>query len=157
MPEFVEASVLELVESFTSGAESQKAQILSVVSPQLSSLLGWYARKLAGRAVRDKSRKDLRDGLIALVIAANETDFRDIMAPLALLHNSALLLHEDPQVLFEEAANATTRTVRNFLEQFASKPAKLKSIQAYGFEEGTGPLGFDYVPLLPEYGGSTPL
>jgi hypothetical protein len=32
----------------------------------------------------------------------------------------------------------------------------LQDIETFGFSEGTGPLGFDYLPRLAEFGGSTP-
>ncbi len=94
MPEFVEPYVTELVDRFTSCSEAERNQLLSLMSRE-SPVFGWYARKLAGRAIRDNSQKDLWNGLMALVIFANKTDFRDLMAPLALLHHSALRLQQD--------------------------------------------------------------
>jgi hypothetical protein len=155
MPEFVEANVSELVEFFPSYTESQREQILSSASPELSSVLGWYARKLAGRAVRERSRKDVLNGLIALAIAAQNWDFRDLMSPLALLHNSALRLQEDPRILFEEVSEISAQSARNLLKQFLARSPGLKSIHTFGFEEGTGPLGFDYVPY-PSTGDQRP-
>jgi len=156
MPEFVEPLVSELVASFTSYSGAGKDHALSEISPEVRSILGWYARKLAGRAVRESSRADLWNGLLAVAILASGEDFRDSMAPLALLYNSALRLREDPKVLFEAASKISTQQAGNLLEEFLRRPADLKSIQAFGFTEGVGPLGFDYVPLLPEYGGPTP-
>lgn len=156
MPDFVEPLISELVASFSSYSEIQQQEVLSTISPEVSSLFGWYARKLAGRAVRDCSREDLRNGLFALLISAHSGDFRDAMAPLALLYNSALRLQEDPKVLFEKASRASSQPVKNLLEEFLRRPIDLKSIQTFGFSEGVGPHGFDYAPFLPEYGGPTP-
>jgi hypothetical protein len=78
------------------------------------------------------------------------------MPTLALLHNSALRLQEDPNALFGAISRISTQPVSNLLETFLSRPPELKTIHAFGFSEGTGPDGFDYVPLLPEYGGPTP-
>lgn len=157
MPDFVEPLITELVASFSSYPEIQQRQLLSTVTPEMSSLLGWYARKLAGRAVRDCSHEDLRNGLLALLISAHGGDFRDAMAPLALLYNSALRLQEEPKALFETASTALSQPAKKLLDEFLKRPADLKSVQAFGFSEGMGPHGFDYVPLLPEYGGPTPL
>jgi len=49
MPDFVEPLVAGLVSSFDSSSELQRRQLLSIASPELSLVLGWYARKLAGR------------------------------------------------------------------------------------------------------------
>jgi hypothetical protein len=157
MPEFVEPLVTKLIDSFVSNPALHRDQLLDYVSPQLSMLLGWYARKLAGRAVRDHSKGDLWRGLIALAISASKGDFRDVLAPLALLHNSVLLLDEDPKLLFEAASKTSTASVEQLFASFLDRSPAEKSIIAFGFSEGSGPAGFDYVPLLPEYGGPTPL
>jgi hypothetical protein len=156
MPEFVEPLAAELVVWFGSSSELQRQQMLSNVSPRLCPVLGWYARKLAGRAVRDHSQDDLWNGLIAAAISASQEDFRDLMAPLALLHNSALLLRQDPVSLFEAAAKTSTIGVATFFRSFLDRSPEKKSISVFGFSEGKGPQGFDYIPLLPEYGGPTP-
>ena len=157
MPEFVEPLVTEVVNSLSSIHESYRRQLLSAVSPELSSVLGWYARKLAGRAVRDHSREDLVHGLVALAISASKGDFRDAMAPLALLYNSALHLQEDTKSLFEAASSLSTPQVAELFNSFINRPLDQKSIGVFGFSEGIGPFGFDYLPLLPEYGGPTPI
>jgi|SRR5215467_2452347 len=156
MPDFVEPLVSGLVSSFATYSDSEKSELVSAISVETSSVFGWYARKLAGRSVRESSREDLWKGLLALAISALGVDTRDSLAPLALLHNSALRLGEDPNSLFEAAARISTQPGRSLLEGFLRRPEGLKSIGTFGFTEGTGPLGFDYLPLLPEYGGPTP-
>ncbi|MEA2679615.1 MAG: hypothetical protein QOK03_1337 [Candidatus Binataceae bacterium] len=156
MPEFVEPLVTRLVDSFSACPEPPRLRLLSAVTPELSSILGWYARKSAGRAVRDRSREDLLRGLVALAISGGKGDFRDAMAPLALLYNSALRLQEDPTLLFDAASRISTPQVVQLFRSFVDRPAAQKSTSLFGFSEGTGPFGFDYVPLLPEYGGPTP-
>jgi hypothetical protein len=156
MPAFVEPLVDELVSSFASSSPVERRKLLTSVSPELSSVLGWYARKLAGRAVRDRSTFDLKNAMAALALVASRADFRDAMAPLALLNNSALLLGEDPRSLFDAASKMSTQPAADLFRAFQSRPSDQKSIGAFGFSEGVGPHGFDYVPLLAEYGGPTP-
>lgn len=156
MPGFVEPLVTELVTSFVSSDADDRNKLLSVVSPALSDLLGWYARKLAGRAVREGSQADLWNGLIAMAISTSRGDFRDAMAPLSLLYNSAIRLKEDPQALFMAASKTSTHSVVELFEGFLKRPTDQKSIGVCGFSEGVGPDGFDYLPLLPEFGGPTP-
>jgi hypothetical protein len=156
MPDYVEPLVTELVGSFASSPESLRRQLLAVISPEISSVLGWYARRLAGRAVRDRSRADMWNGLIAMAICASQGDFRDAMAPLALLHRSAVHLKEDPRALFETAARLSTQSAVELFGAFLNRTHAQQSIDVFGFSEGLGPDGFDYLPLLPEYGGPTP-
>ena len=157
MPEFAEPLVTELVQWFSASSEEDRRRFLDAVPHTVSSVLGWYGRKLAGRAVRNCSRIDLWNGLIAIAISATEEDARDLHAPLSLLYNTALRLNEDPRLLFEAASRDSTQQAFDLFMRFVDKPADQKSIGAFGFSEGNGPLGFDYVPLLPEFGGPTPL
>jgi hypothetical protein len=158
MPEFVEPLVTELVSSFGTYSDLEQRTILSAVTPEISSVLGWYARKMAGRAVRESSRTDLWNGLVAALIFAG-VDFRDEMPALALLSNSAVRLGENPGHLLETVAKISpaAQSGRKLFEMFLKRPDELKSIHTFGFSEGQGPHGFDYIPLLPEYGGPTPL
>jgi hypothetical protein len=156
MPDFVEPLVTTLVDSLSSSPEREWRQFLSITRGELSPIFGWYARKLAGRAVRDRSRKDLLRGLVALAISASKGEFRDAMAPLSLLYNSAVKLQEDPKFIFDEASRKSTAQVAQLFRSFADRSAGQRSISMFGFSEGAGPAGFDYVPLLPEYGGPVP-
>jgi hypothetical protein len=78
------------------------------------------------------------------------------MSPLALLYNSALKLQVDPKIVFDKAARVSTAQAVELFKSFTDRPADQKSISTFGFSEGIGPSGFDYVPLLPEDGGPTP-
>jgi len=156
MPDFVEPLTIELINSFASLSQPERHEVLDAVSPELASVLGWYARKVAGRAVRERSGADLRNGLIAVALGVSKADFTDMLAPLALLYNSAVELKEDPKMLFEAGSRLSTKPVQELFEGFLNRPVNQKSIVAFGFSEGTGPHGFDYFPLLPEYGGPTP-
>jgi hypothetical protein len=157
MPEFVEPLLLDIVKSFSSSSESQRRQMLTMMSLRASDVFGWYARKLAGQAVRNQSVNDLSNGLVALAIAAPNGDMRDLFSPLALLYRSAVELKQDPAILFDAVSRLTTEPGRKLFKSFLNRPENLKSIDVFGFSKGTGPLGFDYVPLLPEFGGPTPI
>jgi hypothetical protein len=108
--------------------------------------------------VRESSRTDLWNGLVAKLIAAG-VDFRDELPVMALLYNSAARLGENPGSLLEEVVKTfpAAESGRKLFEMFLKRPDELKSIHSFGYSEGQGPHGFDYIPLLPEYGGPTPL
>jgi hypothetical protein len=77
MPEFVEPLITGLVSSFGTYSELEQRKIVAAaLPPEISGNFGWYARKMAGRAVRESSRTDLWNGLVAKLISAG-FDFRD--------------------------------------------------------------------------------
>jgi hypothetical protein len=157
MPAFVEPLVTEIVTSLVCSDEARREELLSLVSRSVCPAFGWYARKLAGRAVRERSRSDLWNGVVALGMCARVDDMRDLMAPLALVHNSAIRLGEDARALFGSASRMCGQSIETLFMEFLDGPSCARAIGTYGFSEGAGPCGFDYIPLLPEYGGLTPL
>jgi hypothetical protein len=156
MPSFVEPLLEELLELVETSPQVLRQQLLASVTIELSSVLGWYARKLAGRAVRDHSIRDLRHGLLAIAVRLAKDDPRESLAPLSLLYNSSLLLDQDPVALFPQIVEKSTPAASAFFTNFLRRPPEIRSIAPFGFREGTGPHGFDYIPLLPEFGGPTP-
>ena len=157
MPDDFEPLVTELVTSFGAAPDDRRNELLARVSPEACFVLGWYARKLAGRAVREGSHPDLWNALVATAIRASKEDYRDVMSVMAILYNSAIRLDEDPRAPFTAAARTSTPAVVKLFEGFLNRPDDMKSISVFGFSEGVGPEGFDYLPLLPEYGGPDPL
>jgi hypothetical protein len=158
MPEFVEPLVTGLVSSLGTYSDLEQRKILTALTPDVSWVVGWYARRVAGRAVRESSRTDLWNGLVASLISAG-VDFRDETPALALLYNSAVRLGENPGLLFEIVVKTfpSAQSGRKLFEMFLKRPDELKSIDTFGYSEGQGPHGFDYIPLMPEDGGRTPL
>jgi hypothetical protein len=75
MPDFVEPLVTALVDYLSSSPQPEHRQLLSITPPSISPIFAWYARKLAGRAVRNRSQKDLLRGLVALAISTCSGDF----------------------------------------------------------------------------------
>lgn len=158
MPEFAEPYITEIVEIYVSAPNTDRERLLKMISGKNKAgmVFGWYARKLAARAVRYESQRDLRNGLIAIVIACEVTGSRDLLSPLCLLYDAALRLQVDPQVLFGTTCEGSP-PVERWLAEFLARTPEQRSIKAFGFSEGVGPHGFDYLPLLAEYGGPTPL
>jgi hypothetical protein len=155
MPVFVEPLLERLVAGFPALPEPLREEITSSLGVTTFGLLGWYARRLAGRAVREASKSDLLKAIIAEVIG-RKWDPRDSMSGLALIVNSARKLGVSPGAL-ADCLGSIAGAAHSVLDPFLARPTELQSIRVFGFSEGVGPLGFDYVPLLPEYGGPSPL
>jgi hypothetical protein len=107
MPHFVEPS-------FATSSEAGRRQILDMWKGKDVSVLGWYGRKMAGQAVRNMSKDDVRNGLVATAIASFR-DFRDELPTIALLYNSTVKIDEDPEELFNATAVLVEPNRRWFL------------------------------------------
>jgi hypothetical protein len=154
MPEFVEPLVEQLIEYLASCTDPVRQQLLSTAPHEMFPGVGWYAQKLVRRAVRNNSKENLWHGLLALAFCA-KVDPRDVMRTLALYNNGALRLGEDPKALIERAGNTSTPLVARYFTAFVNAPPEHRFLSKWQFSEGTGPHGFDYIPLMPEDGGPT--
>ena len=95
--------------------------------------------------------------MVAAALALQYGDARDCLPLLAMLVRSSEKLGLDPKKALLEVARCGDAKGRKEMEWFIERPLQLQELQAFGFSEGTGPMGFDYVPLLAEFGGPTPL
>lgn len=159
MPAFAEPLITEFVESFARWSDVDRQKAITVWrkenGDQASDTLGWYARKMAGRAVREGSQQMFKNGLVAIGIAASAGDLRDNFAVLSLLSRTAskLGLHCTDSPCAK--ALSGTPEIEAILTFMARAPAD-RAIERFGFSEGQGPFGFDYLPLLVEDGGPSP-
>ncbi|MEO8800978.1 MAG: hypothetical protein ABI551_24005 [Polyangiaceae bacterium] len=156
MPAFVEPVAVSLVTAFKGATSVERAALLAVWPDRSCAALGWLARMLAGRAVRRNAHEDLENALVALVLDSEGADRRDQMAPMALAYDAAIRLGLDPLALLSHAASVAGDRGRGLVEAFVALPAPLRTIETFGFSPGEGPNGFDYLPLLAEYGGPVP-
>lgn len=148
MPDFVEPLVVELIDDFEASASEERDEFLAAVSPGAARALAWYARRMAGRAVRESSPQLLWSGLVALAMAAPQFDFRDDLGLLALLYRSAEHLRVNPKELLARAATLTSTFGREtFFRHLIEGGPVGRRIERFGYSEGTGPQGFEYLPL----------
>jgi hypothetical protein len=156
MPSFVEPAVQQLVTAFGQASADDRSRFLASWHAEANPALAWFARKLAGRAVRARSEEDLVYGLTAIAILAEQSDPRDLVAGMALFYSSAERLGIEPSHLFRRVAQLGGKRAQDLFMGFLKRDSKQKEIEIFGFSAGLGPEGFDYIPLLPEYGGPTP-
>lgn len=146
-PEWVEPTIARLVDAFAGAGELERRQVLAHWNPEAAPPLAWYARKMAGVAVRTYARGDVRNGLVAITLAAGAAMNREHLPPLALLYDSALRIGSDADALFGNVAALFPPAGRTFLSSFLARAPSQKSASAFGFHAGVGPDGFEYVPL----------
>jgi hypothetical protein len=157
MPSFIEPLISRLVEALVASPSGLSQEQWAQVSRTAGDKFGWYARKLSGRAVRERSRIDLRNGLLAAGIAAHGGDVRDVVPLVALLFNSAERLGEDLNELVRGAAAKSPTEGAAMLREFLKRPRESRGVAVFGFREGVGPAGFEYLPLMIEDGGPSPI
>ena len=157
MPAFLEPTLTTLITDVISMPDIERAALLARWHTDCSGPLGWYARKLAGRSVRNGSVQELERACVAIALASRTGDFRDELGVAALLYESAKRLAESPDALFERVSRLMDARGASLLRGFLRRAPHLRSIESFGFSAGRGPEGFDYLPLLAEYGGPTPL
>ena len=156
MPPFVEPLITDLVEAFAKISDLERAEVLASWKREAEPCIGWYARKLAGRAVRDHSEKDLRNAMVAIAISSCFEDPRELAGCFWLSFRSARHLALDGHKVFRDAAALVPGAGSEALLGFLKREPSLQDIATFGYSEGTGPFGFDYLPLLAEFGGPTP-
>ena len=88
MPSFVEPAIITLIAQFQSAQEVERRNILTRWPPGASPPLGWFARKMAGQAVRMQSEEDVYRGMVALALSSQSSDWRNDLSPMSLLFDA---------------------------------------------------------------------
>ena len=138
--------VQSICDQYLRALPSKRANIHSMVTPEISFLFFMYAKAMAVEAVRERQEEKVFKGLVALAVENGVFDWRDSMMVLVLLHHSAAKIGADPSQLFQRAAAISTpQTSEGFLEFSARAPENL-DLGKFGYREGTDSEGnFAYV------------
>ncbi len=100
-----------------------------------------FAERMANLAVRELSADSVMDGLIALAIESCRYDQRETLLILSLLYDSAEKIGMNGSEALKRAALFATTECAQTLEQYARKPATIRSM---GYEEMETSTGFAY-------------
>jgi hypothetical protein len=108
---------------------------------------GTFAERMASLAVRRRSVRELRDGLLAVQLALARTDDqRDVLPVLSLLYRAAELIGADPEQEFARAAEIGSAASAETLTGFTRRSEPDRRIGAMGYVEGKDADGFRFVP-----------
>ncbi|WP_420118207.1 hypothetical protein [Micromonospora sp.] len=108
-------------------------------------VLAVFAERAASIAVRHQDVRELRAGILAVVISqAIADDPRESIAALSLLYRAAELIGHDPNSEFAAAGDVLGGGVSGLLE-FLRRSPEDKSIEAMGYEEGDDGRGFCFI------------
>lgn len=125
--------------------QQERISIHNQVGPAHGESILRCAQELAVRAVRNNAIDDVALGLLAVALEGVQSDFRNTVVSLCLLHHSAVKLAFNPVPLFHQAADFGTPKARDFILDYLQKGDK--DIRAFAMEEGQGPNGFDYLVI----------
>jgi hypothetical protein len=125
--------------------QQERIAIRGQFGPQHGAKLLRCAQELAVRAVRNNAVDDVALGLLAVALEGVQSDFRNTVVSLCLLHHSAIKLGSNPVPLFHQAADFGTPKARDFILEYLQKGDK--DIRSFAMEEGQGPNGFDYLVI----------
>lgn len=107
-------------------------------------VLNAFAERAASMAVRRQDARELRAGLLALLIAQRVSrEQREIMPTLALLYRAAEMIGHDPRVEFTQICDKFGASIA--LVNFVRRTPDDRAIQAMGFEEGDDEDGFRFL------------
>ena len=111
--------------------------------PQHGAKMLRAAQELAVLAVRNHEAENVQEGLLGVALEGIQSDFRNSVLSLCLLHHSAMKLGESPVRLFTDAASYAMPKVRDFILEYLRNGQK--DLKAFRIAEDYGPTGFDYI------------
>lgn len=133
------------IDQYRQLGQTERVAIRDQFGPEHGAKMLRCAQELAVRAVRNNSADDVALGLLAVVLEGVQSDFRNTVVALCLLHHSAKKLGVNPVPLFHQTAACGTDKARDFMLQYLHKGDK--DIRAMAMEESYGPNGFDYAVI----------
>jgi hypothetical protein len=134
-----------------SGDEKERmVECLLVAEPGTASrprvaALRLFSHWAATLAVREHDLSWISLGLDALGMDDFRADWRDSLIRLPLLYRSAEAIGENPDCVFEEAAQRALSSAASIFRSFLKRSPEDRSIGSMGYIERNGPDGVEYV------------
>jgi hypothetical protein len=123
----------------------QRHYIRSLVDRDLAEQLLAFAHAKATALLRNGTEDDLRVALFALAIENQVAeDFRITLAHLAMLHHAAQKRGYDFDAQVAAASELCSESTSKLFLGFVKREPRLKTIEAFGFEERDGGIVWRY-------------
>ena len=149
----VDGAVEALVEEFTTVSVEGRDSLRASLTMNDFYTLMMYARRMAVRALRNRSPIPARLAATSLaMIEQRRVDWRDLSWAAALVSYAATTVSADAQRLLREAASIAEPEAREVLLRFADSPALNLSewgFRVYDTDDGPGLLGDEGAPYAP--------
>jgi hypothetical protein len=141
LPSAKDDEITRLVEDYLAEPAPERLKIASGLNDSQASWLGTYAHRAAIVSVRKQSPAILRNGIVALLMAALITDGRDSTMTLSVLYRAAQLLGLGDGAFRNAASDAPDAQAEGLLLGFLNRADPDKTVQKMGYREETGPHG----------------
>ncbi|MEO8052900.1 MAG: hypothetical protein ABI833_21015 [Acidobacteriota bacterium] len=138
-------AVVPMIKAFvTEDSPSERACVVSKLTPDALGILLTFASSTAVLAVRRKSPELIAQGLIALAIMGDLGDVRDQCFYLAALHHSAMKLGIETSKLFGDVAGlVSSPDLQNEMRKFPLRPHRSRELSAFHMREIFTDQGYD--------------
>jgi len=136
--------ITELLERWVALDERERQIAASKISDKQAQILRAYSERMASAAVRERDARRIFFGLVALGLDGWNSDWRENVIILALLHDSAQRIDANPVEVIAKAASLLAPSASVQMEDFLSRSAHDRSIEAMGYESGRDVDGFRY-------------
>jgi hypothetical protein len=125
-------------------SEGNYASAEAVLRGIRENLLPAFAQRMSVLAVRENDRNRCLSGLRAVVLASLINPERELVIPLSLLWNSAVLIGQSPENLFKEV-RSESGVYGTLLSSFSARIPSERSIAAMGYSATGEGESFLYV------------
>jgi hypothetical protein len=141
LPSPKDDEITQLVEAYLTADPAGRLKIATGLSDSQANWLGTYAHRMALLSVRQQSPEALVNGIVALLMAAKVTDWRDSIMTMAVLYRAAQLLGLGDDPFRDTAPEAPDAAAGQLLLDFLTRPDPDKTVEAMGYRELTGKNG----------------
>jgi hypothetical protein len=143
IPSSIDTEVECVVRFFMDQSPDTKRRLLDAVIIEQQPILRAYSERMASLAVRRSDPSYIILGLVALTLACTD-DLREALLILPLHYRSAVKMHLDPAVVFQQAASFTAPEGREMLISFLTGRPESQQVEVMGYEESRDQDGFRY-------------
>jgi hypothetical protein len=140
-----DVAIGSLCETYREGNDDSRAFLRWSIDPAKAWSLITFSKRAAVRGLQNADPMPIRTALLALAIEnlAN-TDVRDDLVAIGLVHHCAATIHADPAAMFEEAAILAGDAMAAVLRDFILRTDLDRIAKAMGFRQvkPQGKIGF---------------
>lgn len=144
IPQPRDQQILDLLQEWSERRQSPSHEGVTRISEGTAQTLVTFAERMASHAVRQGEASVLSAALLALRLAEDAADRREVIPILSLIHDAAARIPVSPESLFEAAANSGPFAESAMLKGFLRRASADQQIELMGYSVGADSEGFRY-------------
>ncbi|MEY9894787.1 hypothetical protein ABIA35_008091 [Catenulispora sp. MAP12-49] len=138
-----DGEIASIVEQISTAEDFQRVN--SGLNRTSARVLSAFAARTASLSVRNASVGQLRQGIIAILVAAGVEDDRELLIPLSLLFRAAELIGVDALEVVGDLLDSVSSRGLALIREFASRNPSDRAISLMGYREGEDRTGFRFI------------